>query len=199
MEYGVVMSEGISKFREELPLALELDSELTPVMLDMLNRLKDLIAKLDDEIQTVEDRLKNLAQENRDYDRLLQVPGVGPMTASLFLASVGDVKVFKNGRHLAAWVGLVPRQHSSGGSSKLMGITKAGDPDLRVMLVHGARALIRATLRKKPQDAYSQWILNLFAKKGWNVTAIAVANRNCRVMWHLLKHQEEYQSEKLVA
>jgi transposase len=192
MEYGVTISRGIHKFREEFLQALEEDSELTPSMRGVLTSLYEMIRGLDVEISKSEENIKKLAKSNKDYERLLDVPGVGPLTASLFLASVGDASVFKNGRHLAAWAGLVPRQYSSGGASRLMGITKAGDPDLRVMLVHGARALIQATKRKNNQDPRSQWILRLLEKKGWNLTAIAVANRNCRVMWHLMKYGEEY-------
>ncbi len=120
------------------------------------------------------------------------VPGVGPMTASLMLASVSDVSVFKNGRHLSAWVGLVPRQFSSGGKTNLKGITKAGDSHLRAMLIHGARALIQSVRRKNGTDPLSQWILRLLTTKGWNITAVAVANRNCRVMWHLIRYEQEY-------
>lgn len=197
MEYGVTMSKGINNFREEISVKIESDNELTPLMRDLFRSLKQLIDRVDEEMRKVEAKLKVLSEQNRDYNRLLSVPGVGPMTASLFLAAVGDVSVFKNGRHLAAWVGLVPRQHSSGGSTKLMGITKAGDQDLRVMLIHGARALIQAARRKNSQDPRSQWILKLLEKKGWNVTAVAVANRNCRVMWHLVKYQQEYQETKI--
>jgi len=195
MEYGVVMPDGINKFREHFPVVIEADNELTPVARELLGTVKDMISKLDVEITKIERKIKSVGSESRDYNRLIEVPGVGPMTASLFLASVGDVNAFKNGRHLAAWAGLVPRQHSSGGHTKLMGITKAGDQDLRVMLVHGARALIRATRIKSGADPQSQWILKLLEKKGWNVTAIAVANRNCRIMWHLVKHQEEYKQK----
>jgi transposase len=195
MEYGVTMSRGINSFREEIGHVLEADNELTPVVRDVLLSLKNMVNNLDKEIKVVEEKIKTLSAQDRDYERLLDVPGVGPLTASLFLASVGSVSVFKNGRHLAAWLGVVPRQHSSGGSAKLMGITKAGDQSLRVMMVHGARALIRAVRRKNHQDPYSQWILKLLEKKGWNVTALAVANRNCRVMWHLIKYQEDYRKQ----
>jgi transposase len=195
MEYGLVMPEGINKFREHFPSILEEDNGLTPIVRELLRSVKSMIDQLDIEIANIEKKIKAVGGENRDYQRLMGVPGVGPMTASLFLASVGDVSAFKNGRHLAAWAGLVPRQHSSGGHTKLMGITKAGDQDLRVMLVHGARALIQATRKKDGKDPQSQWILRLLEKKGWNVTAIAVANKNCRVMWHLVKHQEEFKKE----
>jgi transposase len=191
-EYGVVISRGITRFRKEIQEVLEEDNELTPTLREALFSLREAVIKMDMEIASTEKKIKALAQSNKDFERLLEVPGVGPLTASLFLSSVGDVSVFKNGRHVAAWLGAVPRQHSSGGATKLLGITKSGNSDLRVMMVHGARALITATLRKRGQDPYSQWILNLLDKKGWNVTAIAIVNRNCRVMHHLMKHDERY-------
>lgn len=195
MEYGVVMSLGINKFRSELAEVLEEENGLTSLMREILEMLNKQIDGLDLELEKVENKIKALGKESQDYERLLSVPGVGPMTASLFLAAVGDVSVFKNGRHLAAWAGLVPRQHSSGSQTKLLGITKAGDQDLRVMLIHGARALILATKKRNKKDPLSIWILKLLEKKGWNVTAVAVANRNCRVMWHLLKYQEMYENK----
>ena len=192
MEYGEVMPKKRASFNQHMPRILELESELTFVAREALSSLKNLIEDLDRRIRRLEQQISEIGNNTRDYARLLTVPGVGPLSASLLMAAVGDVSVFKNGRHMAAWLGLVPRQHSSGGQAKLGGITKAGDQDLRVMLIHGARALIQATVRKQGSDYYSQWILKLLKTKGWNVTAVAVANRNCRVMWHLLKYQEEY-------
>lgn len=192
MEYGVVMSKGRHNFEQQIPVVLEEASELTSVAREILTRLRDLVKEMTIKITEVEAQLAAISAASDDYKRLMDVPGVGPMTASLMLASVSDVEVFKNGRHLSAWVGLVPRQFSSGGKASLKGITKAGDPHLRAMLIHGARALIQSVRRKNGSDPLSQWILKLLSKKGWNVTAVAVANRNCRVMWHLMRYQQEY-------
>ena len=197
LEYGIVMKEGVSSFFKELPLILEDgENELTSSMRDLARTLERMIKDLTEKLNEVELKLKSLSQTQPDYERLLHVPGVGPLVASLFISTIGDPKVFKNGRNVSAWLGLVPRQNSSGGKSKLLGITKTGDENLRVALIHGARSLILAALKKKKSDPLSQWILNLYQKKGWNITSVAIANRNCRVMWHLMNYQEEY---KLVA
>jgi len=192
MEYGVVMDRGRSNFEQQIAQVLEDVSELTSVARELLQGVWRLIQEMNDRIKQLENQLLSVGQCNPHYARLQGVPGVGPMTASLFLANVEDVSVFKNGRHLAAWLGVVPRQFCSGDKIKLGGVTKAGNSDLRTMLIHGARALIQSVRRKNGQDPLSQWILRLLQAKGWNTTAVAVANRNCRVLWHLMKYEQEY-------
>lgn len=193
MEYGVVIEEGITRFFSEVPPILEdAENELSTTIRDIVRTLYDLALRLRDDVKSLEKKIVSVSQVQGDYTRLLDVPGVGPLSASLFISSVGNAEVFKNGRHLAAWLGLVPRQHSSGGKEKLLGITKAGDQHLRTTMIHGARAQILWTLKKQKTDPRSQWILRLYEEKGWNVTAVAVANRNCRIMWHLMKHKEEF-------
>ena len=193
MEYGVVIEEGISNFFSEVPNIIENDTnELTPTIRELAYTLWDMANKLTEQLKAVEKKLKAICNPQEDYQRLLKIPGIGPMGASMFLASIGSPKVFKNGRHVAAWVGLVPLQDSTGGKENLLGITKTGDHHLRAMLIHGARSVIRSCLQKQKKDPFSEWVLRLYEKKGWNVTAVAVANRNCRVMWHLLNYQEEY-------
>ncbi len=196
MEYGVVIDEGITKFFSEIPDILEdADSELTPMIREVVRNLYQLALQLLESTKDLEKKIMAVSKAQVDYQRLLEVPGVGPLGASMFVSSVGDANVFKNGRHLAAWLGLVPRQDSSGGKERLLGITKAGDQHLRSVMIHGARSLILATIRKRKKDPRSEWILRLYEKKGWNVTAVAVANRNCRVMWHLMKNKEEYKHD----
>ncbi len=190
MEYGETIPEGIANFRNKFPQILHNENRLTPIVQDLLEKQWELMCVLDKSIDNTEVKIKEAAKGNRDYARLMDVPGVGPLTASLFLASVGDVSVFKNGRHLSAWLGLVPRQHSSGGKTKLLGITKAGDQDLRVLMIHGARALLLAA--RKRNNTEDKWMLDLLEKKGWNKASVAVANKNCRIMHHLIKHQKEY-------
>jgi transposase len=193
-EYGVVMDKSIEKFKAQFSAVLEEDSELTPVLREASLSLYELFKKIEEEQGKVERQIHNLVRENDDYQRLTKIPGVGPWSASLFLASAGNVGAFKNGRQLAAWAGLVPKQHSSGGQQRLGSITKAGDGPLRTMLVHGARSAILAAIKKQKTDPTSQWILKLHQSKGFNKTAVAVANKNVRVMWHLLKYKEEYRA-----
>jgi len=193
MEYGVVIPKGFSYLKSNLPDILEAgENGLTPVIRELINDQYVFFKKVADDLKALESKLESHMEPDPDYQRLLSVPGVGPMSASSFIASVGDPRNFKNGRHLAAWAGLVPTQNSSGGKEKLGGITKAGDKNLRTVLIHGARALIAVTIRKQKTDPQSQWILKLYNEKGWNRTAVAVANKNVRIMWHLLKYEEEY-------
>jgi transposase len=193
MEYGRIVDEGVSKFFAQVPALLEDgENELTSTVREISQTLLKLARDLTEKLSAVEKKLKSLSEAQDDYHRLLKIPGIGPMGASMFLSSIGNPKVFKNGRHAAAWLGLVPRQESSGGKERLLGITKTGDNHLRATLIHGARALIVAALRKQKKDPFSQWVLGLYEKKGWNVTAVAIANRNCRIMWHLTNYKEEY-------
>lgn len=194
MEYGVVLAKSFSQLKKQIPFILEDDANnLTPIIRELLSSQYDFFKKVDQDLEGLEKKLSEYLKMNEDYRRLLGVPGVGPLSAASFIASVGNPSSFKNGRHLSAWAGLVPIQNSSGGKEKLGGITKAGDKHLRATLIHGARALITATIKKQKTDPLSQWILKLHREKGWNRAAVAIANKNVRVMWHLLQHQEEYQ------
>jgi transposase len=121
--------------------------------------------------------------------KLERIPGIGPLTASALVASIGDAKHFANGRQLAAWMGLVPKQHSSGGKTNLQRISKRGDAYLRTMLIHGARAVLRFAGRKP--DAQG-WLHKLLARRNKNVTAVALANKNARIVWALLAHDREF-------
>jgi transposase len=121
---------------------------------------------------------------------LMTIPGIGPITATALVAAVGDVGVFKNGRQFAAWLGLVPKQHSTGGQTRLLGISKRGDSYVRKLLIHGARATLRWA--KLKTDGRSQWIRGLLARRGWNRTAVAVANKNARIVWALLSRGGSY-------
>ena len=193
-EYGVIMDKGITKFKSQFALVLEEDSELTPAIRTATKSLFEVFERLEDEQSKVEEQIKALVRDNDDYKRLVDVPGVGPWGASLFMASAGNVGAFKNGRQLAAWAGLVPRQFSSGGQAKLGSITKSGDVALRTMLIQGARSAIISAMKRQKTDPMSQWILKLQREKGFNKAAVAVANKNVRVMWHLLKNKEEYRA-----
>jgi len=121
----------------------------------------------------------------------MTIPGVGPLTATALVAAVSDASAFKNGRQFAAWLGLVPRQHSTGGKDRLLGISKRGDSYLRKLLVHGARTTIRWVGRKT--DRRSPWIRQLVERRGKNRTAVAVANKNARIVWALLTSHQDYQ------
>jgi transposase len=120
----------------------------------------------------------------------MTIPGIGPMTATALIAAVGHVGVCKNGRQFAAWLGLVPRQHSTGGQTRLVGISKRGDRYVRKLLIHGARATLRWVERRT--DSRSQWIRGWLKRRGWNRTAVAVAHRTARIAWALLSRGGVY-------
>ncbi|HHG2637456.1 IS110 family transposase, partial [Klebsiella pneumoniae] len=116
--------------------------------------------------------------------------GIGPVTASALIATIGKANNFENGRQLAAWLGLVPRQHSSGGKQVLLGISKRGDTYLRTLLIHGARAVLQSAKHK--QDAVSSWANQLMARRNNNIASVALANKNARTVWALLAKEREY-------
>ena len=184
-EYGIVIPTGVSKFRQAVveKLASAKDT-LTALGQEMFGKLVEEFVALEEQIAYYQQKLESLAQAHPECQRLMTIPGIGPMTATALIAAVGHVGVFKNGRQFAAWRGLVPRQHSTGGQTRLLGISKRGDRYLRKLLIHGARATLRwVELRT---DSRSQWIRGLLKRRGWNRTAVAVANRTARIVWALL-------------
>ena len=139
-----------------------------------------------------EERIQRVFASNEQCQRLAALEGVGPLIATAMVAAVSDGRVFRNGRQFAAWVGLVPRQHSSGGKQRLLGITKRGDPYLRMLLVHGARSVVYRSTGKS--DRRNQWIAEKQRKIGTTKTCVAVANKNARIIWALLAKDEPYRA-----
>ena len=142
------------------------------------------------------EKLAARGQAHPECQRLQTIPGIGPMTATALIAAIGDVTQFKNGRQLAAWLGLVPREHSTGGKPRLLGISKRGDRYLRKLLVHGARATLRWV--DTQGDDRSQWLRALIARRGKNRVAVALANKNARIVWALLAHNDTYRVSTVV-
>jgi transposase len=132
-----------------------------------------------------------LARASVPVQRLMKIEGVGPVTATAIIASVGDAKVFRNGRQFAAWLGLTPRQHSTGGKQKLGAMTKHGDVYLRTLLIHGARSLLQLT--PKRSDAKSRWAESVRSRRPDNVAAVALAAKHARIIWALLARGKDYQ------
>jgi transposase len=190
-EYGIVIPQGLSHVSKRLPEILEDgENDLPGVFRQLLQRLGDHLRELHRQVGELELQIQLWHRQHDASCRLAQIPGIGPLTASALVASVGDAKSFANGRQLAAWLGLVPRQHSSGGKSVLLGISKRGDSYLRMLLVHGARAVIRVA-EKKPGYADS-WLARLIGRRHPNIAAVALANKNARIVWALLKHDRDY-------
>jgi transposase len=190
-EYGIVIPQGISHITKRLPAALE-DGErdLPGLFRQLLQRLGEHLKELDRQVGELELQIQLWHRQHDASRKLAQIPGIGPITASALVASIGDAKSFANGRQLVAWLGLVPRQHSSGGKSTLLGISKRGDAYLRTLLVHGARSVIRVAQSKV---GYAQsWLARLTSRRHPNVAAVALANKNARIVWALLNHERNY-------
>ena len=190
-EYGVILPKGVNNFRKTLIEKLDTEQDkLTSMGQELFRRLYDEFTQLEGELSYYEEKLQRLATSHPECQRLLTIPGIGPMTATALIAAVGEISVFKNGRQFAAWLGLVPKQHSTGGQTLLLGISKRGDSYLRKLLIHGARATLRWVGTKT--DRRSEWARGLLERRGWNRTAVAVANKNARIVWALLSRGGVY-------
>ena len=191
-EYGVVLPMGIGHIRRQLPRILE-DAEvgLTDPSRELFADLLDEFGHLEERIATYDTRLRRIFRTNQDLcGRLTKVPGVGPITATAMLAVSSQVHGFKNGRQFSAFLGLVPRQNSSGGKTVLGGISKRGDRYLRCLLIHGARAALSRAEGKT--DRLSRWAIKKRESRGTNKACVALANKNARILWALMKTGEEY-------
>jgi transposase len=194
-EYGIVMPKGVAKFRQAVVGKLEAEKDkLTPLSQEMFWQLVEEFAALEAQLAYYQEKLDTLAQTHPECQRLMTIPGIGPLTATALVAAVSDASAFKNGRQFAAWLGLVPRQYSTGGKERLLGISKRGDSYLRKLLIHGARVTLRWVGRKT--DRRSQWMRQLVERRGKNRTAVAVANKNARIVWALLTSHQAYEPTK---
>ena len=192
-EYGVVIGRSPAKVRPALVRLLD-DAALglTALARETFAELYAQLTELDARIERVTHRVECLFQAHPVCQKLAAVPGIGPMTATALVATVGRPQAFQNGRHLAAWLGLVPRQYSSGGKERLGGISKRGSRYVRTLLIHGARAVVQRAERRT--DTQGRWLCALKHRKGTNVAAVALANKNARVVWALLAHEAAYRS-----
>jgi transposase len=196
-EYGIVLPQGITKFRTSVVRQLEdAQAQLTSLSTEVFWHLYEEFLALEKRVAYYDEKLQALARTHPVCQRVQAIPGIGPLTATAILAAVPDATHFKNGRQLAAWLGLVPREYSTGGKPRLLGISKRGDVYLRKLFVHGARATLR-WVDAKPDDR-SRWLTALIARRGKNRAAVALANKNARIVWALLAHDEEYRVRTVV-
>jgi transposase len=171
-EYGIVIPKGVAKFRQAVVGKLESEQDkLTPLSQEMFWKLVEEFAALEKQLAYYQEKLEALATTHPECQRLMTIPGIGPLSATALVAAVSDASAFKNGRQFAAWLGLVPRQYSTGGKERLLGISKRGDSYLRKLLIHGARATMRWVALKT--DRRSQWIRQLPAFSANNLPAHA--------------------------
>lgn len=192
-EYGLAIPQGISHIAKRLPEILEDGENALPgIFRQLIDRLGMHLKELDRHVDELEAQIQIWHRESTASRKLAAIPGIGPITASAMVASVGNAKNFENGRQLAAWLGLVPRQHSSGGKQTLLGISKRGDSYLRTLLIHGARAVIRVSEHKTNQGR--GWLADVIGRRNKNVAAVALANKNARTIWALLAYERNYES-----
>jgi transposase len=190
-ERGIIIAQGITKLRTQLPVIVEdLENELTPLSREVMRELYEELVVLDEWVTRVDALVHRVFTQSAACQKLEQVEGIGPVVATALVAAVGNATEFANGRHLAAWLGLVPRQHSTGGKERLLGISKRGDCYLRSLLIHGARATVHHARRKT--DARSRWIMSLERRRGKNIATVAIANKNARIAGALLTRDGEY-------
>jgi len=193
-EFGIVLAQGIGQLRRRGPELLEDgDNGLPGLMRALLSRLLAQLAQLDQQVAALEREIVLWHRHNDDSRRVERIAGIGPLTASAYVACLGNAKGFTSGRQVAAWLGIVPRQDSSGGKPKLLGISKHGDVYLRTLLIHGARAVLRH-VEHRP-DQVDSWLKRLMLRRGKNVAAVALANKNARIAWALLAHQREFEPD----
>lgn len=194
-EFGLVMPQGMATLMKEVKCIVADDGHELPVLMrDLAQRLLSHLLEVDRQVQEIDNQVRQLSRQSNVCRRLEQVPGIGPVTATALEATVGDnIGAFRNGRQLAAFLGLVPKQHSSGGKQRLQGISKRDDGYLRRLLVHGARAVLYHTLHKPERSG--SWLTQLAARRNINVACVAQANKTARIVWAILAHEREFRSD----
>jgi transposase len=186
-EFGIVLPQKVGCLRRDIGAHLE---DLPGYANQCIGDLLAHADRLDERIADYDRIIAKAARDDARSKRLMHLPGIGPTTASAMLASIGGGHDFKNGRQVAAWIGLTPGQYSSGGTARLGRITKAGDPYLRSLLVMGARAILSGLGDK--QDGFSRWARNLQDRRGYWRAVVAIAAKNARLAWAVLKYGEDF-------
>jgi len=190
-EFGVVIAKGRYQARHQLPVVLEDAGNGIPELArQCFLEVNERIRELDARILAYDRRIEALARESEPAQRLMAIPGIGPVTATAIVASAGHAVEFKNGRQFAAWLGLVPRQYSTGGKTRLGRITKQGDVYLRTLLIHGTRAVLARVGERT--DRASSWVRSLIERRGYKRAAVALAAKNARTIWAMLAKNQAY-------
>lgn len=199
-EFGLIIPKGIAHIARCVPDLLEdASKELPSSFRALLRKLTEHLQELGRQADEIEQQITTWHRQNALSQRIIAVPGIGPITASAVVATVGDAKNFANGRQFAAWLGLVPRQHSTGGKQVLQGMSKRGDVYLRTLLIHGARAVITRARSRRTSSPAAGWLGRLIDRRNVNVATVALANKNARVVWALLARDREFHANYAAA
>lgn len=189
-ELGIVIPKGIHILTNRMPEILEnAENGIPGLQRQLLQRLIDHLKELDRQVDELEIQINHWHKENESSQKLATIPGIGPITASAIVATIGNAFDFKNGRQLAAWLGLVPKQSSSGGKQNLLGISKRGDSYLRTLLIHGSRSVVRYA-----DTSDNSWLKSLSERRNKNIVAVALANKNTRIAWALLTKNTRFEA-----
>jgi transposase len=193
LERGMVFAKTPSKLRQQMPYVLEdADQNFTPRMRNLLGLLWSEWKELEQQLEGLDREVEQIASGDAACQRLRQIPGIGPLIATAMIAAIGNGAAFHKGREFAAWLGLVPRQYSTGGKAKLCGISKRGNSYLRKILIHGARAAV--TRMKRERAPMGSWMTALEARAPHNVLVVAMANKLARIAWAVLSSGENYRA-----
>ena len=192
-EYGVVIPKGAGHLKSRMPEIIELsENQLSPEIRELFAHLYKELCSYEERINFYDKKIHMQAKATESCQKIMKIPGVGPLTATAIVASIGNANLFKNGRQMSAWLGLVPRQNSSGGKTQLLGISKRGDSYVRKLLIHGARSVLIKNSMK--EDKRTKWAKQLLERRGHNRACVALANKNARVIWKLLATNEHYRA-----
>ena len=190
IEFGIVIPKGVSHMSKFIQILEDNKTQLTEKSTTVFIRMHEQFKKYNEQIALYDNDIEQTSAENSMCQEIIKIEGVGIITASAIVATVGDAKVFKNGRQMAAWLGLVPSQHSSGNTIKLSGISKRGDNYVRKLLVHGARSIVNNC--EKKTDKKSKWVADKKNRLGYNKSTVALANKNARIIWAIMTTGECY-------
>jgi len=191
-EHGIVIPRDITQFRRGLAqIIASCAGGLSELVRSLMRELQEELVELDRRIASYDRRIREIFRNSEPCQRLGKIEGIGPITATALIAAVGDRTCFKNGRQFAAWLGLVPKQRSSGGRARLFGISKRGDRYIRTLMIHGARAVLGRARGK--QDPRSLWLGKVRQRRHPNVAAVALANKNARIVWAMLSGDTAYE------
>ena len=188
-EYGLIYPKGAALLLPRVRCGLA-EARVSAMARETFEALLDELESLEARIERLDDRLSAICREDETCRRLMTLPGVGPIVATALAASIGDPRQFQSGREMAAWIGLVPRQYSTGGKSRLGGVGRRANHYLRRQLVHGARAV--ALRLKTKTDPRSRWFQAVIDRRGFNKGIVAMANKTVRIAWAMLMRQEDY-------
>ena len=198
LERGIVFAQGPANLRRQMPAILEdAEQKITPRMRNLLDHLWQEWKSLNAEIESISDEVDAIANQDAACQRLRRIPGVGPLVATATVAAIGNGAAFRKGREFAAWLGLIPRQHSTGGKARLLGISKRGNIYLRRMFIHGARAMLLRV--RYDTGRFGQWAHELELRAPRNKVVVAVANKLARIAWAVLATGNEYRNQAIAA